>query len=154
MNALSALKPRLSFLVMILFLAACAPSASPLSETKPVKLFDEWPSEGFPNDKAHITAASLEKDLLTIKFSYQGGCQAHAFELQALTAFMLSQPPQGMLYLSHAANGDTCTQFMEETLTFDLEPLNQERNDPASAHYCFACTNQLAGRLLMSRFHP
>lgn len=43
-------------------------------ETSQVVLYDEWPSDGFPNDAAKITATALEDNILTIKVVYRGGC--------------------------------------------------------------------------------
>src|SRR5688572_32638408 len=71
---------------------------SQTTETRPVLLYDEWPREGFPNDAAQITSASLEDDILTLKVGYSGGCREHTFELHAFTAFLLAKPPQGVLY--------------------------------------------------------
>lgn len=101
-----------------------------MTEPRPVLLYDEWPSEDFPNDAAQITSASVEDDLLTIKVGYSGGCQPHTFELHAFTAFLLSKPPQGVLHLSHDAHGDACEAYLQESLKFDLTPLEKERNDP------------------------
>jgi len=106
------------------------PAIDTVQDNIQVVLFAEWPSAGFPDDAAHIISATLENNILTIKVVYQGGCQKHGFTVYAETAFLLSQPPQGELYLSHDARGDTCAKRMEKTLTFDLTPLNKERNDP------------------------
>src|ERR1051326_2212342 len=97
------------FLMMIFGLVGCAapqtasptllsttPTSTPLiaasqrTEVKPVLLYDEWPSDGFPNDAAQITVTDLENNILTIKVVYAGGCQEQTFELHAFTAFLLS----------------------------------------------------------------
>lgn len=52
------------------------------------------------------------------------------FELYAWTAFLESMPPQDVLYLSHDAQGDTCTKELDKLLLFNLVPLNQERDEP------------------------
>jgi hypothetical protein len=96
-----------------------------------VLLIDEWPQNSFPMDTAQITAIDLEKNTLNIQVVFQGGCQEHIFTLHAETAFLQSNPPQGLLYLSHDSEGDSCTENMERLLSFDLAPLNQERNDPS-----------------------
>lgn len=105
-------------------------ATSQSTEPHPVLLYDEWPLEGFPNDAAQITSASLEDDILTLKVVYPGGCREHTFELHAFTAFLLSKPPQGVLHLSHDSYGDACEAYIEESLKFDLTLLNKERNDP------------------------
>jgi len=114
------------------------PTSAPLMATRqmpgvpPVLLYDEWPSDGFPNDPAQMTITDLENNILTIKVVYSGGCRRdHTFELHAFTAFLLSGIPQGVLHLSHDAQGDICTAQIAEFLKFDLAPLNKERNDPS-----------------------
>src|SRR5262245_42947544 len=73
----------------------------PTTEERPVLMYDEWPSDGFPSDPAQVTVTDLENNILTIKVIYYGGCRhAHTFELYAWTAFLSSDPPQGMLNLS------------------------------------------------------
>jgi hypothetical protein len=100
------------------------------SATPPVLLYDDWPCEGFPNDAAKITAATLKENILTIHVTYQGGCQEHDFALHAATAFLQSIPPQALLHLSHDAQGDTCKQNIQKQLSFDLTPLDPERDEP------------------------
>ena len=100
------------------------------SETHQIILYDEEPRNGFPNDAAKINTLSLHGNILTIDVAYQGNCQEHTFELYAWTAFLESNPPQGVFFLSHDSHGDTCTENMEQELSFDLTPLNQERTDP------------------------
>jgi hypothetical protein len=99
------------------------------SGTSQVLLFTDWPHDGFPNDATKITAVSLEKNVLKIQVVYQSGCQEHTFELYAWTGFLLSNPPQGELYLSHDAHGDICTETIEKLLSFDLTPLHKSRTD-------------------------
>ena len=94
-------------------------------------LYDEWPVGGFSSDAADITQVSVEENNLTIDVTYQGGCQKHDFNLYAWSAFLESLPPQGTLYLSHNAHGDSCTDEISQSLSFDLSPLDQERNDPS-----------------------
>ena len=106
-------------------------TSASIIETSQVQLYNEWPSAGFPNDAARIAFTGLENGILTIKVIYQGSCNEHTFELYAWTAFLESQPPQAVLHLSHDSHGDPCTEHMEKSLTFDLAPLNKERNDPS-----------------------
>ena len=110
---------------------SCPPTLpTSVSGTRQVLLIDEAPYNCFPTDAAKITAVALERNILMINVTYQGGCQEHSFGLHAATAFLQSNPPQGLLYLSHDAHGDTCTENVEKLLSFDLAPLNKERNDP------------------------
>ena len=98
-----------------------------VSGSSQVVLFDDWPTEDFPTDAAKFTAITLEKNILKIQVVYQGGCQEHILELHSWTGFLLSNPPQGELYLSHDAHGDTCTENVEKLLSFDLTPLDKSR---------------------------
>ncbi len=103
----------------------------PINPTHQIELYSEWPSAGFPNDAADIVSTTLEDNILTIQVIYQGGCKEHTFELHAWTAFLESQPPQGVLHLSHDSHGETCTTRAEKSLTFDLAPLDKRRTDPS-----------------------
>ena len=103
-----------------------------VSGSSQVLLIDEAPQDCFPTDAAKITAVTLERNILQINVTYQGGCQEHTFGLHAETAFLLSNPPQWSLYVSHDAHGDTCTENVEKLLSFDLTRF--KRPDVASAH--------------------
>ena len=70
---------------------------------------------------------TLKNKVLKIQVVYQGGCQEHTFELYAWTGFLMSDPPQGELYLSHDAHEDTCTETIENLLSFDLTPFDKSR---------------------------
>lgn len=117
-------------LLCIITLTACGASET---QNPTVLLYDEWPNEGYPNDAAQINQVSLEKNLLTLEIDYQGGCEEHTFKLYAWSAFLQSLPPLAMLYLSHNAQNDECTEAITQQLTFDLTPLDEERNN-ASDH--------------------
>lgn len=160
------LKSRLLlFAIVGEFLSSCG-SSTPLvsqagvmitprpSDTSQVLLYDEWPSDGFPNDAATITATSLEKDILTIKVKYQGGCQEHQFKLYAGTFFQLSLPPKGLLHLSHDSQGDTCGETVEQSLMFDLTPLNKERNDPSEHPLILTIYEPTGGAFAGEPFRP
>lgn len=124
------------------------------TEAQPVVLYDEWPSDSFPNDAATITATSLKKDILTIKVKYQGGCQEHQFKLYAATYFQLSLPPKGLLHLSHDSQGDTCGETVEQSLMFDLTPLNKERNDPTEHPLILTIYEPTGGSFAGEPFRP
>jgi hypothetical protein len=121
-------------LVGLLFIFLTLVGCSNLEkENSTVILYDEWPGEGFPSDAAQINSVVLEENSLKLEVTYQGGCQQHTFKLYAWSAFLESSPPQGTLYLSHDANKEECTDEIVRQLTFDLTPLDRERND-ASEH--------------------
>jgi hypothetical protein len=56
------------------FVLSPQPNVPTVPGTSPVLLYDEEPPEGFLNDAAHIVDVTLEKDVLKIQVSYQGGC--------------------------------------------------------------------------------
>ncbi|HLO33785.1 MAG TPA: NigD-like C-terminal domain-containing protein [Anaerolineales bacterium] len=125
-----------------------------VSGTSQVLLIDESHKDGFPTDAAKITAITLEKNILKINVTYQGGCQEHIFELHAETAFLQSNPPQGVFYLSHDAQGDTCAENVEKLLSFDLTPLNQERNDPSERPLLLRIYEPAGGSLAREPYMP
>lgn len=139
------------------------PSLKSLTPTKPptsvngisqVLLIDESHKDSFPLDAAKITSIILEEDILKIQVVYQGGCQEHTFELHAETAFLQSYESQGVLYLSHDAHGDTCTENIEKLLSFDLTPLNKERNDPSERPLLLRIYAPAGGKLAKEPYMP
>jgi|SRR5215216_563326 len=124
------------------------------SGTSQVLLFNDWPQDSFPTDAAKITAITLEKNILKIHVVYQGGCQEHIFELYAWTGFLLSNPPQGELYLSHDAHGDICTETIEKLLSFDLTPLDQSRTDRHANPLILRITEPAGGSFANEPFMP
>lgn len=101
----------------------------PTSAIHQVILYTDEPKDGFPNDAAKINAVSVpaQDNILTIDVTYQGNCQQHTFELYAWTGFLESNPQQGVLFLSHDSHGDTCTENVEQELSFDLTLLDKSR---------------------------
>jgi hypothetical protein len=124
------------------------------AETCQIILYDEEPRNGFPNDAAKINSLSLGNNILTIDIAYQGDCQEHTFELYAWTAFLESNPPQAVLFLSHDSHGDTCTENVEQELSFHLTLLNQERSD-SGTHPLLLRITEPVGRLFAEEpFRP
>ena len=124
------------------------------SGTSQVLLFDDWPQESFPSDAARIIAITLEQNTLKIHVIYQGGCQEHRFELHAWTGFLLSNPPQGELYLSHDARGDICTEAIEKLLSFDLTLLDKSRTDRHANPLILRITEPAGGSFANDPFMP
>jgi hypothetical protein len=129
-------------------------TSSPGSGISQVLLFTDWPHDSFRNDAAKITEITLEKNILKIYVVYQGGCQEHTFELHAWTGFLLSNPPQGELYLSHDAHGDTCTETIEKLLSFDVTPLDKSRTDRHANPLILRITEPAGGSFANDPFMP
>lgn len=109
---------------------SCPPTfPTSVSGTSQVLLIDEAPQNCFPTDAAQIRAVALDRKILKINVTYQGRCQEHTFGLHGETAFLLSNPPQWSLYLSHDAHEDTCTENVEKLLSFDLTPMDKDRTE-------------------------
>jgi hypothetical protein len=100
-----------------------------VSGVSQVLLIDEAPQSCFPTDPAKITTVALERNILKINVTYRGSCQEHTFGLHGETAFLLSNPPQWSLYLSHDAHGEICTENVEQQLLFDLTPMDKDRTE-------------------------
>lgn len=127
---------------------------TPVNGISQVLLIDESHKDSFPMDAAKITSITLEKDILKINVTYQGGCQEHTFALHAETAFLQSYESQGVLYLSHDAHGDTCTENIEKLLSFDLILLNTERNDPSERPLLLRIYAPAGGSLAKEPYMP
>jgi hypothetical protein len=163
LSSCSTTTPVVSSTAVILTPEAKAATATltPLPESLPSKngpgqvlLFVDWPNDGFLNDAAKIMAITLENNILQIQVAYQGGCQEHIFELHAATAFLQSLPPQALLYLSHDSHGDTCTENMEKVLSFDLMPLNPERDEPGGHPLILRVHEPVGGSFAQEPYRP
>ena len=103
----------------------------PASGMHQVILDSQQPADRIPHAAAKINTLSIRENILTIDVAYQGSCKEHTFELYSSTAFLQSNPPQAVMFLSHDEHGDACTDDVEQELSFDLTTLNEERNDPS-----------------------
>ena len=72
------------------------------------------------SDLVTISSATLSGNTLSINISYSGGCEEHDFQLYGSMAVMKSMPPKRAIKLVHTANGDSCREFKEKTLTFNI----------------------------------
>ncbi len=131
-----------------------APMEIATSAIHPVILYDDEPPNGFPNDAAKINSVALGGNILTIDVAYQGNCQEHTFELYAWTGFLQSNPQQGVLFLSHDAHGDTCTENVEQELSFDLTPLDTSRAGRHANPLLLRITEPAGGSFAKQPFMP
>lgn len=79
-----------------------------------------WPGS---TDPFQIEDARIEGDKLIVKVNYGGGCKEHGFYMHSNLRWAKSLPPKTDLYLEHVANGDNCRAYLEQTLNFDLKPM-------------------------------
>ena len=93
--------------------------------------FHRVPPDSIPQDSLRIDTASVDGDLLRLDVSYEGGCDDadHDFALYSTGPIVRTNPPSTETWLSHDAGGDTCTETVQEELTFDLSPLKELRWD-------------------------
>ena len=74
----------------------------------------------------NIRDAAIVADTLTVRVSYAGGCEDHAFELTGWADFTNRRPPVPVrVALMHDARGDTCKALVQQELRFDLSPLRE-----------------------------
>ena len=118
---------RLNFfgaIALSIFLASCGNSKEVTEEgnTPAVKkgvIIDSWDNHK-ENANTNINSVTLEGDILTLGISYSGGCEKHSFDLLGSRDILKSMPPKRGIVLYHNSNGDSCREFIEETLTFDI----------------------------------
>ena len=93
--------------------------------------FSSFELESIRKDSFRIDTASVDGDLLRLDVSYEGGCDDadHDFALYSTGPIVRTNPPSTETWLSHDAGGDTCTETVQEELTFDLSPLKELRWD-------------------------
>ncbi|MDX2360153.1 MAG: hypothetical protein QNK23_05075 [Crocinitomicaceae bacterium] len=74
-------------------------------------------------DALTITRSKVEGNILYLMVAYSGGCTEHTFEVIGNPILMKSLPPKRSVQLVHHANGDTCREWIEQTLEIDLSAL-------------------------------
>lgn len=75
------------------------------------------------SDPVTITGATVDGNTLKIDVSYSGGCKEHIFDLVGSFAIMKSLPAQRSIKLLHNSKDDTCREFIEQTVEFDISEL-------------------------------
>lgn len=75
------------------------------------------------SDPVTITSATVDGNTLKIDISYSGGCKEHMFDLVGSFAIMKSLPAQRSIKLLHNSKDDTCREFIEQTVEFDISEL-------------------------------
>ena len=72
------------------------------------------------NALTNISDIQLNKNILTIKVSYSGGCKEHEFSLLGSSILTKSLPPKRNILLFHKNNNDNCRELITENLMFDI----------------------------------
>ena len=86
------------------------------------------PSENIQKrgDRTTISRMEVLGDYLSMSVSYSGGCEEHDFDLISDGRYSATYPPEIELVLRHNANKDMCRSYIDETLFFDLKPLQYD----------------------------
>jgi hypothetical protein len=122
----------LLFLSLSIFSNSCKilePEPNSLDSTMQVIPVNDIYTLEMNTDPVTIDSAKTGNLTLVLFVSYSGGCATHEFQLYAENSFAESAVPQAYLYLGHNANGDNCEAWIQETLTFDLQPLTEIYRD-------------------------
>ena len=121
---------RIFFFSLVLLLVQCKSGFQSSAyeipeETLTVKID---PSENIQKrgDRTSISRMEVLGDFLSINVSYSGGCEEHEFELITDGRYSATYPPEIELVLRHDANNDRCRSYIDETLFFDLKPLQYD----------------------------
>jgi hypothetical protein len=75
-----------------------------------------------------ISKVSRDGNILQVDVTYQGGCKIHTFNLKWDGIALFTDPPTIPLILTHRANGDECTEKINETLYFDISKLTSNQD--------------------------
>ena len=118
---------RLIYIPLVILLIQCKgglkTSAYAISEETLNVIID--PSENMQKrgDRTTISRMEVLGDYLSINVSYSGGCEEHEFKLLSDGRYSATYPPEVELVLRYDANNDMCRSYLDETLFFDLKPL-------------------------------
>ena len=89
-----------------------------------VVLTDRPPGE-IDQDFYQLISAELDGQLFRVRAGYSGCSRGHPFTLYAGRRFMESAPVQTWMLLAHDDLGELCLAYFEETLVFDLGPIQE-----------------------------
>lgn len=81
------------------------------------------------NAAFEVLEAKVDGDILIIKVTYSGGCEAHDFTAYFNGIYMKSQPPKAGIFIKHDNNGDNCRELITEELKFTLDELKYPGKD-------------------------
>jgi hypothetical protein len=113
--------------VLIGFPACHSAQKTGMSTTKDISLqevcIDQACDVNTSGDAFKTDTAFVEKDMLTLRVNYGGGCKDHSFDLVSNGQFTKSIPPQVSLVLKHQANGDQCKNLVYRDLHFNISKL-------------------------------
>lgn len=70
-----------------------------------------------------ILAVRLTGNTLVLDLEFSGGCETHHFRLLGSKMILKSMPPQRGIMLYHENNGDSCRELLQQTVSFDIQPL-------------------------------
>lgn len=109
---------------VLMFSIGCANSnraqKKAMKEILPVVLTNDFSSYARNNSETKILNASIADSTLTLKVSYNGGCEAHTFELIGSKMIQKSFPPIRGIMLIHNSNNDDCRELVEQELRFNV----------------------------------
>ena len=134
MRYLSAFAPLAALLVLAATVATtgCDVLSASEPDVPEVRVIEDpfsFELESIRKDSFRIDTARVDGDLLRLDVSYEGGCEDadHDFALYSSAHLTESIPPSATTWLSHDADGDSCGETIQETLSFDLSPLKELR---------------------------
>jgi hypothetical protein len=89
-----------------------------------VIIITDMPPEAIQLDPFSLKGIEIVEDTITLTISYSGGCEKHYFSLfMSPAAFLESYPVQANLYLRHNGNSDACEAEINQTISFNLQPI-------------------------------
>ena len=87
-------------------------------------IITDIPPEVLQLEPFSLNGIEIVEDTITLNISYSGGCKNHSFSLyMSPAAFLESYPVQANLYLRHNGNSDACEAAINETISFNLQPI-------------------------------
>lgn len=110
----------LPYLIIALILNSCGTKVPQNDDLgREVQLVSDF--ENYQNSApVNFESVVLTGDILTLKFSYSGGCEKHEFALVGMEAMAKSLPPIRSIVLYHNNNGDSCRELITETLSYNI----------------------------------
>ncbi|MBD3637604.1 MAG: hypothetical protein HUJ25_09645 [Crocinitomicaceae bacterium] len=124
---------QLYLLASLIILSTACGSSKPLDQNveemekaELVDSFDDYRNSAYVDFKEVV----LEGNIVTLKFTYSGGCEEHNFKMIGMRSIGKTLPPTRSIMLYHDSNGDSCRELITETLTYNISAFGYKVGEP------------------------
>lgn len=123
----------LIFTTAFLSLSSCSNSEDVMVDNDGKPLIKATLEDDFARFKDYptyeIKNVAIKGNVMTISFSYSGGCKEPDFRLIGSKMIQKSYPPKRAIKLYNAGEEDNCRELLDATISFDIRELAGEEEE-------------------------